>query len=386
MILGAHPIYLDGMATTPVDDRVVVAMIPYLNMIPGNPSSRSHAYGWAAESAVKLARQQIADTLNTDPRHLIWTSGATEANNLAIKGVAETYLQKGRHLITVKTEHNAVLEPCRYLESLGFEVTYLDVQNDGLLDLNTLEQAIRPDTILVSVMAANNETGVLQPIGEIGQICRDRSLFFHVDAAQAIAKIPIDVKAMKIDLLSITGHKVYGPKGIGALYFNQETVRLAPQIHGGAQEQGVRSGTLPTHQIVGLAQAIDIASQEQATEHGRLQQLKDQLWRSLQTLKGVHYNGHPNHQLPGCLSLSFDKVDGAALILGVQQAIAVSSGSACSSGSQAPSHVLTAMGRPASLAKATLRFGLGRFNTAEEIQQATQIVTEVVSALRRKTL
>lgn len=386
MTLQSRPIYLDGMATTAVDDRVVATMTLCLKQIPGNSSSRSHAYGWEAESAVKLARQQIADRLNTTPRTLIWTSGATEANNLAIKGVAESYLQKGRHLITVKTEHNAVLEPCRYLESLGFDVTYLDVQSDGLLDLNILERAIRPDTILVSVMAANNETGVLQPIAEIGSICRERNLFFHVDGAQAIAKIPIDVKAMKIDLLSITGHKVYGPKGIGALYFNQGAVRLAPQIHGGAQEQGLRSGTLPPHQIVGLAQAIEIASEEQASEQKRLQGLKDLLWRSLQSLDGIHYNGNSTHQLPGCLSVSFEGVDSAALLLGVQSAIAVSSGSACASGSQAPSHVLTAMGRPAKLAKATLRFGLGRFTTESEIAIAAQTVKETVTALRQSTV
>lgn len=379
------PIYLDGMATTPVDQRVVEAMLPYLGQIPGNPSSRSHAYGWAAESAVKSARQQLAEVIHTDPRTLIWTSGGTEANNLAIKGVAESYLQKGRHIVTVKTEHRAVLKPCRYLESLGFEVTYLDVQPDGLVDLSDLENALRVDTILVSVMAANNETGVLQPLTQIGQICRDRNIFFHVDAAQAIGKIPLDVVAMSIDLMSITAHKIYGPKGIGALYFRKGAVRLAPQIHGGAQEQGLRSGTLATHQIVGFAKAVELAIAEQDQESRRLTQLRELLWEGLQALEGIHLNGHPTQRLPNCLSVSIEGVDGAALLLGVQSAIAVSSGSACSSGSQAPSHVLTAMGRDPKLAKATLRFGIGRFNPIEDTHTAVQTVIEVVTALRQKT-
>ena len=384
MIQRAKPIYLDSMATTPVDPQVIEAMLPYLCDIPGNPSSRGHAYGWEAESGVKWARNLIAETLNTEPRNIIWTSGATEANNLAIKGVAESYLQKGRHLITVATEHNAVLAPCQYLETLGFEVTYLSVDHAGLLNLEELEAALRSDTVLVSVMAANNETGVLQPIAEIGELCEQHNVLFHVDAAQAIAKIPIDVAAMKIDMLSITAHKIYGPKGIGALYFNKRKVRLAPQLHGGKQEQGIRSGTLATHQIIGLAKAIEIAMGQQDSQSKTLRSLREQLWKALQVIAGIYLNGHPEKRLPHCLNVSFEDIDGAALLLGVQPTIAVSSGSACSSGSQAPSHVLTAMGRSASLAKATLRFGLGRMTTEADIQTASETVIDVVNALRQR--
>ncbi|MEM9136759.1 MAG: aminotransferase class V-fold PLP-dependent enzyme [Cyanobacteria bacterium P01_F01_bin.42] len=378
----SQPVYLDGMATTSVDERVVETMIPYLHQISGNPSSRSHAYGWEAESAVKLARQTVADAINAEPRCLIWTSGGTESNNLAIKGVAESCLQKGRHIVTVKTEHSAVLEPCRYLESLGFEVTYLDVNADGLIHLNSLENTLRPDTILVSVMAANNETGILQPTHQIGAICRDRKILFHVDAAQAVGKIPIDVKAAKIDLLTATAHKIYGPKGSGVLFFRKGAVRLAPQLHGGAQEGGVRSGTLPTHQIVGFAKALELAVNAQVEESKRLLTLRERLWNRLQSLADINLNGHPTQRLPHCLSVSFGGVDSAALMLGVRSTIAVSSGSACASGSQAPSHVLTAMGREAQLAKATLRFGLGRFNTETDIELAAQTVLEVVTSLR----
>ncbi|MCM1983332.1 cysteine desulfurase family protein [Lyngbya confervoides] len=375
------PIYLDGMATTPVDERVIAAMLPYLHTYPGNPASLSHAQGWQAAAAVKQARRTIAKALHAQPEEIIFTSGATESNNLAIKGVAERYLAKGRHLVTVQTEHSAVLAPCRYLETLGFEVTYLGVDSQGLLDMGELERSLRPDTVLVSVMAANNEIGVLQPLAEIGAICRERGILFHTDAAQAIAKVPLDVVAQKIDLLSITGHKLYGPKGIGALYLRR-SVRLAPQLHGGEQERGVRSGTLATHQIMGLATAIDLGLAEQAREQARLIQLRNALWQDLQTLGGVYRNGHPTRCLPGCLSVSFAGVDGSALILAVQKAIAVSSGSACSSGKSAPSPVLRALGRPARLAQATLRFGMGRFTTAEEIAEAGQGVREAVTSLR----
>lgn len=377
------PVYLDGMATTPVDPEVVSKMLPYLQTQMGNPSSRSHLYGWQAAAAVKQARQVLADAIGAAPHELIFTSGATEANNLALKGVAEAYLQKGRHLITVQTEHHAVLEPCRYLESLGFEVTRLPVSALGLIDLAQLEAVLRPDTILVSVMAANNEIGVLQPLAEIGTICRDHGVLFHTDAAQAIAKIPLDVTAMKIDLLSMTAHKVYGPKGIGALYVNRRSpsVRLAAQLHGGGQERGYRSGTLATHQIVGFATAVELGVAEQHTEPLRLVELRELLWTQLQALGNVYLNGHPRQRLPGCLSVSFAGVDGAALILAVQKAIAVSSGSACSSGKPSPSHVLTALGREAALARATLRFGMGRFNRVEDIQLAADCVSKAVRSL-----
>ena len=380
-----RPIYLDGMATTAVDPGVVELMLPYLHEVPGNASSLSHSYGWQAESAIKFARQTLAELLNATPREIIWTSGGTESNNLAIKGIAESYLQKGKHIVTVQTEHNAVLAPCQYLESLGFEVTYLTVQPDGLIDLENFRLALKTDTILVSVMAANNETGVLQHLREIGEICHDRNIFFHVDGAQAIGKIPIDVNQMNIDLLSGTAHKVYGPKGVGFLYIRKSAVRLAPQLHGGEQETGLRSGTLPTHQIVGLVKALEIAVNNQDSEAERLSTLRNLLWNAFQVLDGVHLNGHPEKRLPHCLNVSFEGIDGTALLLGVQSAIAVSSGSACSSGSQAPSHVLTAMGRNPLLAKATLRFGIGRFNSEEDIRTAARTVIEVVTALRNRS-
>jgi cysteine desulfurase len=380
-----HPIYLDGHATTPIDLQVLDSMLPYLREQFGNPSSQSHSYGWEAAAAVKHARQVLAESIHADFEEIIFTSGATEANNLAIKGVAEAYLQKGRHIITIQTEHRSVLEPCRYLERLGFEVTYLAVQPDGSIDLQALEQAFRPDTILVSVMAANSEIGVLQPLVDIGALCRTHQVLFHTDAAQGIGKIPLDVQAMSIDLMSLTAHKLYGPKGVGALYVRRRSprVQLAPQIHGGEQERGFRSGTLPTHQIVGFAKAVELGLAEQPQEGDRLRQLRDRLYTNLQTLDGIHLNGHPTQRLPGSLNVSIEGVDGAALLLGLRSQIAVSSGSACASGDPKPSHVLTALGRDRRLASASLRFGIGRFNTFEDIETAASKTIAVVRSLRQ---
>ncbi|WP_404790103.1 cysteine desulfurase family protein [Altericista sp. CCNU0014] len=378
-----RPIYLDGHATTPIDPQVLDAMLPYLREQFGNPSSQSHCYGWEAAAAVKHARQVLADAIHADPEEIIFTSGATEANNLAIKGVAEAYLQRGRHIVTVKTEHRAVLEPCRYLERLGFEVTYLAVRPDGLVDLQDLAQTLRSDTVLVSIMAANSEIGVLQPLAEIGALCRSHNVLFHTDAAQGIGKIPLDVRAMSVDLMSLTAHKFYGPKGVGALYIRRRSprVQLAPQMHGGEQERGFRSGTLPTHQIVGFAKAVELGLAEQPQEGDRLRQLRDRLYVRLQTLDGIHLNGHPTQRLPGSLNVSIEGVDGAALLLGLRSQIAVSSGSACASGDAKPSHVLVALGRDRKLASASLRFGIGRFNTLEEIEIAASETIAVVRSL-----
>jgi cysteine desulfurase len=381
----SRPIYLDCHATTPVDQRVLAAMLPYFTQCFGNPSSITHVYGWEAEAAVKLARSAIAESINATPEEIIFTSGATEANNLAIKGVAEAYFNQGKHIITVQTEHRAVLDPCKYLETLGFEVTYLPVQPDGLINLQQLEQAIRPDTILVSVMAANNEIGVLQPLVEIGEICHAYQVLFHTDAAQAIAKIPLDVQKMNIDLMSLTAHKVYGPKGIGALYIRRRhpRVKLAAQIQGGGQERGIRSGTLYTPQIVGFAKAVELGIAEMESETQRLLQLREQLWSILNTIKGIHLNGHPLQRLPGNLNVSFEEVDGSALLLGLQQTVALSSGSACSAINTTPSHVLIALGHSEQLAYASLRFGIGRFNTLEEIEQVGKLVISTCESLRR---
>lgn len=379
-----RPIYLDGHATTPMDQRVLEAMLPYFTEHFGNASSINHAYGWAAETGIKQARTVIAEAINATPEEIIFTSGATEANNLAIKGVAEAYFSKGRHLITVATEHRAVLDPCHYLESLGFEVTFLPVQPDGLLDLVSLEKAIKPETILVSVMAANNEIGVLMPLEEIGSICREYGVLFHTDAAQAIAKIPLDVEAMNIDLMSLTAHKVYGPKGIGALYVRRRNprVKLASQIQGGGQEKGLRSGTLCTPGIVGFAKAVELGLAEQTTETERLRELRNYLWQQISQLSGIHLNGHLEQRLPGNLNISVEGVDGAALLLGLQSRIALSSGSACSSESTTPSHVLKALGHSDALAYASLRFGLGRFTTRTEIEETAQLVIEAIRSLR----
>ncbi|MEP0868744.1 IscS subfamily cysteine desulfurase [Trichocoleus desertorum AS-A10] len=383
-----RPIYLDCHATTPVDPRVLDAMLPYFTEYFGNPASVTHAYGWEAEAAIAKAREILATTINCGPEEIVFTSGATEANNLAIKGVAEAYISKGRHIITVSTEHNAVLDPCRYLESLGFEITYLPVQPDGLIDLAELERAFRPDTILVSVMAANNEIGVLQPLAEIGALCYQHQVLFHTDAAQAIAKIPLDVAAMQIDLMSLTAHKVYGPKGIGALYVRRRNprVQVAAQLHGGGHERGMRSGTLYTPQIVGFAKAVELALAEQATETQRLAQLRDRLWQKLSTVGNIYLNGHPTQRLPGNLNVSVAGVDGQALLLGLQSVVAISSGSACTSAEIKPSHVLTALGRSPELAYASIRFGIGRFNTEVEIDQVAEKAVATIQSLRGATV
>ncbi len=379
------PIYLDCHATTPMDSRVLKAMLPYFTEHFGNPSSIIHAYGWEAEAAVKQARELIANTINCEPVEIIFTSGATEANNLAIKGVAEANFNRGRHLITIATEHRAVLDPCRYLESLGFEITYLSVSKNGLIDLNQLEKAIKPETILVSVMAANNEIGVLQPISAIGEMCHQHQILFHTDAAQAIGKIPLDVKSMNMDLMSLTAHKIYGPKGIGALYVRRRNpkVRISSQIQGGSQERGMRSGTLSTPQIVGFAKALELALEEMESESKRQIQLRDSLWQQISQLEGIHLNGDRQRRLPGNLNISIEGVDGAALLLGLQPTVAVSSGSACSSTGTTPSHVLTALGHSPSLANASLRFGIGRFNTSEEIDQVAKQLLTIISSLRK---
>jgi cysteine desulfurase len=368
-----------------MDRRVLDAMLPYFTERFGNSSSINHVYGWEAEAAVKNARQTIAEAINCLPEEIVFTSGATEANNLAIKGVAEAYFNRGRHIITVETEHRAVLDPCQYLETLGFTVTYLPVQPDGLIDLEELKEAIRPDTILVSVMAANNEIGVIQALAEIGVICRDREVLFHTDAAQAIAKIPLDVETMNIDLMSLTAHKVYGPKGIGALYVRRRNprVRLAPQLHGGGQERGMRSGTLYTPQIVGFAKALELGIGEIEWESKRQLKLREKLWSLLSQLKGIHLNGHPTQRLPGNLNVSVEGGDGSALLLGLQSTVALSSGSACSSTATAPSHVLKALGLSEKLAYASLRFGIGRFNTEAEIEQVAQVAIATIQSLRQ---
>lgn len=384
--MSIRPIYLDCHATTPVDERVLAAMIPYFTEKFGNPASISHVYGWEAEAAIKQTREILAAAINATPEEIVFTSGATEANNLAIKGVAEAYFKKGQHIITVATEHNAVIDPCNYLKSLGFEITILPVQKDGLIDLTELKKAFRPETILVSVMAANNEIGVLQPLAEIGEMCHEHQIIFHTDAAQAIGKIPLDVQAMKIDLMSLTAHKVYGPKGIGALYVRRRDprVQLAPQQHGGGHERGMRSGTLYTPQIVGFGKAVEIALAEQATETQRLTQLRQRLWEQLLQVEGIHLNGHPQQRLAGNLSISVEGVDGAALLLGLQPVMAISSGSACSSKHTAPSHVLTALGHPQQLAYASIRFGIGRFNTEEEIDIVAKHAIATIQSLQNK--
>jgi cysteine desulfurase len=362
-------------------------MLPYFTEHFGNPASVGHPYGWEAEAAVRQARETVAEAINAQSEEIVFTSGATEANNLAIKGIAEAYCQQGQHIITVQTEHKAILDPCNYLEKLGFQVTYLPVDSDGLLDLNLLEKAFRPETILVSVMAANNEIGVLQPIAQIGAICREHQVLFHTDAAQAIGKIPLDVEAMNIDLMSLTAHKVYGPKGIGALYVRRKPkVQVAPQLHGGGQERGMRSGTLYPPQIVGFAKAVEIALAEQAEETTRLTQLRQQLWRKLSQIDGIYLNGHSTQRLPGNLNISLEGVDGAALLLGLQPVMAISSGSACSSAKIAPSHVLLAIGRSEQLAYSSVRFGIGRWQTTAEIDEAAERAIATIHSLRRQTV
>jgi len=376
------PIYLDYAATTPVDPRVLQRMLPYLQDLFGNPASRSHAYGWAAEEAVEIAREQVAALIGADPREIVWTSGATESNNLAIKGAAQFYQTKGRHLVTVKTEHKAVLDTMRELERQGFEVTYLDVQADGLLDLATLEAALRPDTILVSVMAVNNEIGVIQDLPAIGAMLRARGILFHVDAAQAAGKMPIDLSTLPVDLMSLSAHKIYGPKGVGALYVRRKPrVRIEAQIHGGGHERGMRSGTLPTHQIVGMGEAYRLAREGMGAENERMRSLRDRLLAGLQAIPEIRVNGDLERRVPHNLNVSFQFVEGESLLMGMK-GIAVSSGSACTSASLEPSYVLRALGLSDEVAHSSVRFSIGRFTTAAEIDRAIAQVTDTVERLR----
>ncbi|MEX8520903.1 MAG: IscS subfamily cysteine desulfurase [Leptothrix sp. (in: b-proteobacteria)] len=376
------PIYMDYGATTPCDPRVVDAMIPWLREHFGNPASRSHAWGWEAEEAVEKARVQVAELINADPREIVWTSGATESNNLAIKGAAHFYKTRGKHLITVKTEHKAVLDTCRELERQGFEVTYLDVQEDGLLDLDAFKAALRPDTILVSVMFVNNEIGVIQDIPAIGTICRDKGIIFHVDAAQATGKVEIDMSALPVDLLSLASHKTYGPKGIGALYVRRKPrVRLEAQMHGGGHERGMRSGTLPVHQIVGMGEAFRIAREEMGAEIERTRALQQRLLRGIADIEQVFINGNLERRVPHNINASFNFVEGESLIMGVK-GLAVSSGSACTSASLEPSYVLRALGRSDELAHSSLRMTIGRFTTEEEIDYAVSTLKDRVAKLR----
>lgn len=378
----AAPIYMDYSATTPVDPRVVDKMVPFLYQHFGNPASRSHRYGWHAEQAVETAREQVAALLNADPREIVWTSGATEGNNLALKGAAHFYSGKGKHIVTVKTEHKAVLDTCRELERQGFEVTYLDVGEDGLLGLDALRAALRPDTILVSVMMVNNEIGVIQPVAEIGELCRAQGILFHCDAVQAAGKIPIDLEALKIDLLTVTAHKVYGPKGIGALYVRRKPrVRIEAQMHGGGHERGMRSGTLATHQIVGMGEAFRIARLELAEESRRVAGLRDRLLAGLRQLDEVYVNGSMASRIPHNLNVSFNFVEGESLIMGIK-GVAVSSGSACTSASLEPSFVLRALGRSDELAHSSIRFTLGRYTTLAEVEQVIQMLLATVTKLR----
>ncbi|MFN9676338.1 MAG: IscS subfamily cysteine desulfurase [Betaproteobacteria bacterium] len=376
------PIYLDYSATTPVDPRVVDKMVPYLRQSFGNPASRSHAFGWEAEKAVEDARQHVADLVNADPREIIWTSGATESINLALKGVAHFYKDKGRHLVTLKTEHKATLDTMRELEREGYEVTYLEVQPDGLIDLARLEAALRPDTICVSVMYVNNEIGVIQDIPRIGELCRARGIVFHVDAAQATGKVVVDLARLKVDLMSFSAHKTYGPKGVGALYVRRKPrIRLEAQMHGGGHERGLRSGTLPTHQIVGMGEAFRIARAEMATENERIRMLRDRLWKGLSEIDEVYLNGDLEQRVPHNLNVSFNFVEGESLIMAIKD-VAVSSGSACTSASLEPSYVLRALGRSDELAHSSIRFTVGRFTTEEEIDYTVDLLKRKVAKLR----
>jgi len=376
------PIYLDYSATTPVDPRVADKMIPYLREQFGNPASRSHMYGWEAEKAVEEARAHVAALVNADPREIIWTSGATEGNNLALKGAAHFYKTKGKHIITVKTEHKAVLDTVRELERQGFEATYLEPGPDGLITLAQLEAAIRPDTILVSVMWVNNEIGVIQPIEQIGELCRSKGIIFHSDAAQATGKTPIDLEKVKVDLVTFTAHKTYGPKGIGALYVRRKPrVRIEAQMHGGGHERGLRSGTLPTHQIVGMGEAFRIAKEEMDTEIPRIKALRDRLVKGLSEIEEVYVNGDLEHRVPHNLNVSFNYVEGESLIMAIKD-IAVSSGSACTSASLEPSYVLRALGRSDELAHSSIRFTFGRFTTEEDVDFAINLLKQKVGKLR----
>ncbi|WP_269465678.1 IscS subfamily cysteine desulfurase [Cupriavidus nantongensis] len=376
------PIYMDYSATTPVDPRVADKMIPYLREQFGNPASRSHAYGWEAERAVEEAREQVAALVGADPREIVWTSGATESDNLAIKGAANFYSGKGKHIITVKTEHKAVLDTTRELERQGFEVTYLDVKDNGLLDMEVFKQALRPDTILVSVMLVNNEIGVIQDVEQIGEICREKGIIFHCDAAQATGKVAIDLGKLKCDLMSFSAHKTYGPKGIGALYVRRKPrVRIEAQMHGGGHERGMRSGTLATHQIVGMGEAFRIAREEMATENERIRMLRDRLWNGLSDMEEVYLNGDLEHRVPHNLNVSFNFVEGESLIMAIKD-VAVSSGSACTSASLEPSYVLRALGRNDELAHSSIRFTVGRFTTEQEIDYTVELLKSKIGKLR----
>ncbi|WP_374316994.1 IscS subfamily cysteine desulfurase [Aquabacterium sp.] len=376
------PIYMDYGATTPVDPRVVDAMIPWLREHFGNPASRTHAYGWEAEEAVENARKQVADLIGADPREIVWTSGATESNNLALKGAAQFYKTRGKHIITVKTEHKAVLDTVRELERQGFEATYLDVQENGLLDLDALKAAIRPDTILISVMLVNNEIGVVQDIPTIGALCREKGIIFHVDAAQATGKVAINLAELPVDLMSLASHKIYGPKGIGALYVRRKPrIRIEAQMHGGGHERGMRSGTLPTHQIVGMGEAYRIAKEEMQSENERIRALQQRLLKGLEGIEQIFVNGDLTRRVPHNLNISFNFVEGESLIMGIK-GIAVSSGSACTSASLEPSYVLRALGRSDELAHSSLRMTIGRFTTEEEIDFAVATLKERVAKLR----
>jgi len=376
------PIYMDYSATTPVDPRVADKMIPYLREQFGNPASRSHMYGWTAEAAVEEARANVAAIVGADPREIIWTSGATESNNLAIKGAAQFYKTKGKHIITVKTEHKSVLDTVRELERVGFEATYLEPQDNGLITVQQLEAAIRPDTILVSVMLVNNEIGVIQPIDEIGALCRSKGIIFHCDAAQAVGKVHINLENSKVDLMTFTAHKVYGPKGVGALYVRRKPrVRLEAQMHGGGHERGLRSGTLPTHQIVGMGEAFRLAKEEMDEELVRVKTLRDRLAKGLMEIEEVYVNGDMEQRVPHNLNVSFNYVEGESLIMAIKD-IAVSSGSACTSASLEPSYVLRALGRSDELAHSSIRFTIGRFTTEEDIDFTIDLLKSKVGKLR----
>jgi cysteine desulfurase len=376
------PIYMDYSATTPVDPRVAEKMIPFLCEKFGNPASRSHAFGWEADAAVELAREQVASLVNADAKEIVWTSGATESNNLAIKGAAHFYQGKGKHIVTMRIEHKAVIDTVRELERVGFSATYLDPEPDGLLDLEKLKAALRPDTIIVSVMFVNNEIGVIQDIAAIGEICRERGILFHVDAAQATGKVAIDLQSLKVDLMSFSAHKTYGPKGIGALYVQRKPrVRLEAQMHGGGHERGMRSGTLATHQIVGMGEAFRIAQAEMITENERVRMLRDRLLNGLMDMEEVHINGDMERRVPHNLNLSFNFVEGESLIMAIKD-VAVSSGSACTSASLEPSYVLRALGRSDELAHSSIRFSVGRFTTVEEVDYVIALMKSKIGKLR----
>ena len=376
------PIYLDYSATTPVDPRVAQKMVTYLTDEFGNPASRSHSFGWTAEAAVEQAREQVAALVNCDPKELVWTSGATESINLALKGAAHFYKDKGKHLVTVKTEHKATLDTMRELEREGFEVTYLDVKPDGLVDLDAFKAALRPDTIVVSVMYVNNEIGVIQDIPAMGEICRGKGIVFHVDAAQATGKVVIDLSKLKVDLMSFSAHKTYGPKGVGALFVRRKPrVRIEAQMHGGGHERGMRSGTLPTHQIVGMGEAFRIAKAEMDTENERIRMLRDKLWKGLAEIPEVYVNGDMEHRVPHNLNASFNFVEGESLIMAIKD-IAVSSGSACTSASLEPSYVLRALGRSDELAHSSIRFTIGRFTTEADVDYTIDLIRRKVEKLR----